>query len=58
MSTMRYKPSKPVAIFSALVGAAMLVFGIVQFGRHVHPRGRRPTVTVTKTRFCHREGLA
>jgi hypothetical protein len=29
---MRYKPSKPVAVFTAVVGAAMLVFGIVQFG--------------------------
>ena len=30
----RVKPSKPVAIFSALVGVAMLVFGIVQFHGH------------------------
>ncbi|NYJ08121.1 hypothetical protein [Petropleomorpha daqingensis] len=32
MSRMRYKPSKPVAVFTAVVGAAMLVFGIVEFG--------------------------
>ena len=28
MSTWRVRPSKPVAIFGALVGVAMLVFGI------------------------------
>ncbi|MGY1605195.1 hypothetical protein [Geodermatophilus sp. SYSU D00815] len=30
MSNFRYRPSKPVAVLTAVVGAAMLVFGIVQ----------------------------
>jgi len=29
MSNYRYKPSKPVALFSAVVGIAILVFGVV-----------------------------
>jgi hypothetical protein len=33
MSGFRYEPSKPVAVFTALIGAGMLVFGLVQFGK-------------------------
>ena len=29
MSSYRYKPSKPVAVFGAVFGAAILVFGLV-----------------------------
>ncbi len=29
MSSYRYKPSKPVAVFTAVFGAAILVFGLV-----------------------------
>ena len=32
MSSYRYKPSKPVAVFGAIFGAAILVFGIVSMG--------------------------
>ncbi|MGY1812395.1 hypothetical protein [Blastococcus sp. SYSU D00820] len=28
MSSFRYKPSKPVAVLSALIGAAMIVFAL------------------------------
>jgi hypothetical protein len=31
MNTMRYKPSKPVAVLGIVVGVGMLVFGITQF---------------------------
>jgi hypothetical protein len=30
VSSYRYKPSKPMAIFGAVFGAALLVFGLVQ----------------------------
>jgi hypothetical protein len=31
MPSYRYKPSKPVAVFSALVGAGMIVFVLLSF---------------------------